>query len=81
MPSNESSSELLDHYKENWKAFSGFMNNVIDFFQEDNKKLVDPSGSFVIHSVKSRMKDPNHLREKIARKVGEGARRHEGESF
>ena len=48
------------------------MNNVVDFFQSDNIKLFDSSNSFVVHSIKQKMKDADHLREKIARKVGDG---------
>lgn len=65
--------ELVDKYKSNRKAYSGFMNNVIDFFKLDNDHLRDPDGRFVVHSVKYREKDVDHLKEKILRKNLDGA--------
>lgn len=62
---------LIAEYTRNRKAFSGFMNNVVDFFQKDNSDLFGSRGKFVIHSVKSREKDIEHLREKINRKSEE----------
>lgn len=63
---------LVDLYKSQRKGFSGFLNNVIDFFKVDNARLFDEEKKFVVHSVKFREKDEQHLREKIFRKVDEG---------
>lgn len=63
---------LVCLFEEQRKAFSGFMNNVVDFFQPDNKSLKSTDGRFVIHSVKSRQKDLIHLRKKIERKARQG---------
>lgn len=59
---------LLDHYKKNRKAFSGFMNNVIDFFKIDNETLFTSRDRFAVHSVKYREKDLDHLKAKLMRK-------------
>ncbi len=64
--------ELLKAYKQKRKAYSGFMNNVLDFFKNDNEALSDGAGKFIIHSVKFREKNLDHLAEKIERKRGEG---------
>ncbi|MGG5821665.1 hypothetical protein [Falsiroseomonas sp. HW251] len=53
-------------------AFAGFMQNVVSFFQPNNELLMDAGARFVVHSVKFREKDTDHLREKIARKLNEG---------
>jgi ppGpp synthetase/RelA/SpoT-type nucleotidyltranferase len=63
---------LLAAYEPQRKAFSGFMNNVVDFFQSDNDQLRASDGRFLIHSVKSRQKEISHLREKIERKSQQG---------
>lgn len=72
MTENELNS-LIDIYKAQRKAFSGFMNNVLDFFQVDNTHLIGSNGRSVVHSIKSREKDTDHLREKLLRKENEGA--------
>lgn len=73
-------SKLLTIYDKNRKAFSGFMNNVVDFFKDDNSLLCDKKDNFVIHSVKYRAKDTGHLEEKIKRKISLGRNINE-ESF
>lgn len=70
--SDQAISAMVTKYRLHRKAFSGFMNNVIDFFQRDNENLLDENGKFVVHSVKSREKDPEHLEEKIRRKLALG---------
>jgi putative GTP pyrophosphokinase len=61
---------LVSLYKEMHHVFKRFLNSVNDFF------LLEPSlneGSLpVIHSIKFRLKDPEHLRKKIARKISYG---------
>lgn len=64
--------DLIEEYRKNRKAFSGFMNNVVDFFKSDNEGLIDGEQRFVVHSVKHREKDIDHLREKISRKIEAG---------
>jgi ppGpp synthetase/RelA/SpoT-type nucleotidyltranferase len=56
--------KLIDSYKRNRKAYSGFMNNVIDFFKSDNDGLLDPKGRFVVHSIKFREKAVSHIEDK-----------------
>jgi len=63
---------LVDQYVKKRKAFSGFLSNVTDFFLEDNDALKDANGRSAIHSIKSRLKDPDHLRQKIVRKSQKG---------
>lgn len=63
---------LIEIYKRHRKAYSGFMNNVIDFFKADNDGLLDRDGHFVVHSIKFREKAITHLEEKIRRKNTEG---------
>lgn len=48
------------------EPFNRFRKNLISFFAED------PAVSKHVHSVRSRMKDADHLRTKLARKLGEG---------
>lgn len=54
------------------KAYTGFMQNVLDFFGNDNSDLYK-NGRFCVHSHKFRIKDPSHLREKISRKLRNGS--------
>lgn len=63
---------LVEHYKGQRKAFSGFMNNVVDFFKPDNPRLLDADGRPVVHSVKFREKEISHLQEKLRRKISDG---------
>jgi ppGpp synthetase/RelA/SpoT-type nucleotidyltranferase len=63
---------LLEYCAKQKKAYSGFMNIVIDFFQIDNELLRLPDGGHVVHSIKHRQKDREHLRKKILRKSSEG---------
>lgn len=64
---DEEALELVEVYRKQRKAFTGFMNNVTDFFS-DNESLLDESSRYVVHSVKYRFKDPDHLKEKLKRK-------------
>jgi ppGpp synthetase/RelA/SpoT-type nucleotidyltranferase len=61
---------LVALYEERRHIFKRFLNNINDFF------LLEPSlneGSLpIIHSIKHRLKDPEHLRKKLARKISKG---------
>lgn len=63
---------LVATYIKQRKAYSGFLNNVVDFFRPDNENLHNESQKFSVHSVKFREKDLVHLKEKISRKISEG---------
>lgn len=65
MGKDESILECVQHYKENNHKFSQFLNNVKYFFETEPP--FNDSNS-VIHSIKGRLKDPEHLQEKLARK-------------
>jgi ppGpp synthetase/RelA/SpoT-type nucleotidyltranferase len=65
---DEDMNALVALYAAQRMGFSGFMNNVTDFFRTANGRLFDTSGKFVVHSVKSREKEDAHLRAKILRK-------------
>lgn len=62
--------ELIELYSQNKYVFERFLRGVKDFF------ILEPSlneGTLpVIHSIKTRLKDPGHLREKICRKLEKG---------
>jgi putative GTP pyrophosphokinase len=61
---------LVGLYEQRLHIFKRFLNSVNDFF------LLEPSlneGSLpIIHSIKFRLKDPEHLRKKLARKISQG---------
>lgn len=63
--------KIVKPYADAKKAYSGFMYNVIDFFGADNSDLTI-NGSYVVHSLKHRIKEPSHLAEKIHRKISSG---------
>ncbi len=65
-------SNLVEAYRRQKKAFSGFMHNVTDFFGADNELLLDGNRRPVVHSIKWRHKDTEHLKEKIRRKTAAG---------
>lgn len=69
--SDEEIDALIASYKKQKIAFSGFLNNVKSFF-EDNEALIGSNGQSVVHSTKWRLKDPEHLREKLKRKAAAG---------
>lgn len=62
--------EIIEHYNENINRFEAFKASVEVFFQKDTELNSNPLP--IIHSIKSRIKDPNHLEEKINRKVCSG---------
>jgi putative GTP pyrophosphokinase len=53
-------------------AFTGFMQNVVSFFSDANESLSGVSGRNVVHSIKYREKDIDHLMRKIERKNSTG---------
>ncbi|MDT7850178.1 RelA/SpoT domain-containing protein [Methylophilus sp. VKM B-3414] len=59
----------LQKYKDNRHLFERFQNGVVDFFRLDPSFIIN--GANVIHTIKARLKDEDHLREKINRKCSE----------
>ena len=57
--------QIMDVVEKNLHRIDLFRNNVARFFETHPKLIVSPPA---IHSVRSRLKDPQHLREKIGRK-------------
>lgn len=69
-PTEKQLSRLISHFEEHQDQFELFRRQVFDFFAAQ-KRFV--SGHLpLVHSVKSRLKDPTHLREKIRRKWQDG---------
>ena len=62
---------IANGFSKHRKAYTGFMSNVIDFFHEDNEMLQDSKGRSCVHSLKSRVKNAGHLKDKILRKSAE----------
>ena len=62
--------EMVNLYKENRYRYEQFLIAVRAFF-ESHPSLHDPHLP-IIHSIKSRLKDPDHLRDKLARKLASG---------
>lgn len=60
--------ELIDHYKENYDNFSTFLER-LRILLSGNKDL-----SKQIHSLKWRLKDPEHLRNKLNKKLEDAKR-------
>lgn len=67
---SEKLDELIFLYEKNRHTFKKFMIGVIATFEEEPS--LNASHSPVIYTVKSRLKDPEHLRDKIIRKWNEG---------
>jgi len=70
MCDNGTTAAAISAYKEKEFEISTFLLGVTTWFEKHPKLSCAPFP--VIHSVKSRMKNPDHLREKIARKATEG---------
>jgi ppGpp synthetase/RelA/SpoT-type nucleotidyltranferase len=64
--------ELVGLYKNQLHLFEQFKNAVVDCFRLE--PTLNQSGNPTIHSIKSRLKDPSHLREKLQRKTKEANR-------
>ena len=65
----ENIDELVDLYKGQLHLFEQFKNAVVDCFRLE--PTLNQSGNPTIHSIKSRLKDISHLREKLRRKARE----------
>lgn len=61
---------LVEHYRAHYTDFDLFRQQVMGFFQGAAQFQTRPLP--LVHSVKSRMKDDSHLREKLVRKWEEG---------
>lgn len=53
---------LIEKYKTDFQDFDLLRRHIVDFFS------LHPKAAPYVHSVKSRLKDPDHLKEKIVRK-------------
>lgn len=62
--------ELLKHYDKMRHDLKTFMNGIVEYIGE-HPDLIMP-GAEIVHSFKSRLKDREHLREKITRKIKGG---------
>lgn len=62
--------DVIDFYKENQHRLVLFQKSVNAFFSEHPKLNQKPFP--IIHSVKTRLKDPSHLKDKIERKIQKG---------
>ena len=62
--------ELVNLYRENCHRYDVFLTGVRAFF-EKHPELND-SQSPIIHSIKWRLKNPDHLRDKLERKIAQG---------
>jgi putative GTP pyrophosphokinase len=67
---NENIDNVIAFYKENQHRFQQFQASVETFFVKH--PLLNAKPLPIIHSVKSRIKDPDHLRDKIERKFKKG---------
>jgi putative GTP pyrophosphokinase len=71
--------EAVSAYVEKQFEYKQFLASVLVFFQEHpelNKKPLP-----IIHSIKSRLKDPNHLSDKLKRKLADGKEINKGNIF
>jgi putative GTP pyrophosphokinase len=62
----EQLSEIVSTYINGQHLFTRFMNAVVDTFRLEPS--LNQYGNQIIHTIKYRLKDPNHLRDKILRK-------------
>lgn len=53
---------LIEKYKSDYQDFELLRSHIVDFFSSH------PRAAPYVHSVKSRLKDPDHLKEKVVRK-------------
>tara|TARA_R110002012_G_scaffold35690_5_gene101608 strand:+ start:2356 stop:3012 length:657 start_codon:yes stop_codon:yes gene_type:complete len=58
--------KIVATYEDEKHYFERFMNGVVDTFKLEPK--LNAYGNPIIYTIKSRLKDPNHLRDKITRK-------------
>jgi len=64
--SMEDVNKIVAIYEDEKHYFERFMNGVVDTFRLEPK--LNEYGNPIIYTIKSRLKDPGHLRDKIARK-------------
>jgi putative GTP pyrophosphokinase len=64
--SMEDVNKIVATYEDEKHYFERFMNGVVDTFKLEPK--LNEYGNPIIYTIKSRLKDPDHLRDKIARK-------------
>jgi putative GTP pyrophosphokinase len=69
-PSEEELQGLLDYFLKHREEFELFRKQVADFFLISQRFNTHPLP--VVHSIKSRIKDTDHLRDKIKRKWADG---------
>ncbi|MEO2208235.1 RelA/SpoT domain-containing protein [Paenibacillus pabuli] len=62
--------ECIDLYRREKKQFQLFLNSIRDFFELDPP--INETSQSVIHSIKYRLKDEDHLAEKVNRKSSTG---------
>ncbi|MFT6905244.1 MAG: putative GTP pyrophosphokinase [Oleiphilaceae bacterium] len=62
----EDINKIVATYEDEKHYFERFMNGVVDTFKLEPK--LNAYGNPIIYTIKSRLKDPNHLRDKITRK-------------
>ncbi len=66
MPTNEIIDAAIEAYQRDKHLFEKFLNGVVDSFRLEPR--LNTYGNPLIYTIKSRLKDPSHLREKISRK-------------
>ncbi|MBA1187577.1 RelA/SpoT domain-containing protein [Pseudomonas entomophila] len=66
MSKNKNIEEAVSAYKKDRYLFERFLNGVVDSFRLDPR--LNSYGNPLIHTIKSRLKDADHLHEKILRK-------------
>ena len=71
IPSEEELQGLLNYFLKHRDEFELFRKQVADFFLISKRFNTQPLP--IVHSIKSRIKDTDHLREKIKRKWGDGS--------
>ena len=62
----ENINDIISAYESEKHLFERFMNGVVDTFKLEPK--LNKYGNPIIHTIKSRLKDPDHLRDKLQRK-------------
>ncbi len=66
MIDNLTLSEILGDFRNHKHVFERFMNAVVDFFEKEPELNIPDKN--IVHSIKCRLKNEEHLREKILRK-------------
>lgn len=61
--------EIISAYKTEKHLFERFMNGVVDTFRLE--PTLNRYGDPIIHTIKNRLKDPDHLKDKLVRKWNE----------